>query len=150
MRYHRQLYGHDPKNGVWGDCFRTAIACLLDMEPEGVPHFMEDLGLERPQKDVLASVRPWLAERGFQLFWIAFHEETIGDLADMLEWIEVANPGMRVMLSGRTSRADHVVIVKDGKVEWDPATSDGSNSLIGPSNDGHWIIEWIARPPEFL
>ena len=31
--------GHDA-DGNPGDCYRTAIACLLDLEPESVPHFV--------------------------------------------------------------------------------------------------------------
>ena len=36
-----QLNKHDPANGVYGDCGRTVIACLLDLHPSEVPHFWD-------------------------------------------------------------------------------------------------------------
>lgn len=44
MTPHKQLFLHDPANGVSGDCFRTAIACLLDVAPETAPHEHADDG----------------------------------------------------------------------------------------------------------
>ena len=40
MKFYKQLHKHDPDNGVWGDCHRTAIGCLLDIEPELIPNFL--------------------------------------------------------------------------------------------------------------
>jgi len=40
MRFHKQLItNHNPESGIFGDCQRTAIACLLDKHPSDVPHF---------------------------------------------------------------------------------------------------------------
>ena len=62
MTPHKQLIKHDPENGQWGDCGRTAIACLLDLHPSDVPHFWE--GPERADRDPETECRKWLAERG--------------------------------------------------------------------------------------
>lgn len=33
MKYNKQLFRHHPEQGIFGDCHRTAIACMLDLEP---------------------------------------------------------------------------------------------------------------------
>lgn len=38
MQYHKQLNKRDPENGVFGDCYRTAVACILDKHPSEVIH----------------------------------------------------------------------------------------------------------------
>ena len=151
MKYHLQQCAHDPENGLWGDCLRTAIACVLDLEPEDVPHFMDGHSFDAAVEDmtVTNNIREWLAARCFQLFRVMFSGDNM-DLDEILVWTHAANPGMRLLLSGGSSQgAGHIVIVKDGKIEWDPATGD-KHCLLGPDANGWWEIEWIARPPELL
>lgn len=38
MKPVRQLYRHDPANGVYGDCWRACIASVLELPIEDVPH----------------------------------------------------------------------------------------------------------------
>ena len=45
MKELKQLNLHRPEEGLIGDCFRTCIACLLDMPaPDHVPHAYELAG----------------------------------------------------------------------------------------------------------
>ena len=44
MEFYKQLNEHNPDEGVYGDCYRTAIGCLLNIPPEFVPHFCEPHG----------------------------------------------------------------------------------------------------------
>ncbi len=37
MLQHRQLFLHEPERRSFGDCHRTALACLLNLPPEEVP-----------------------------------------------------------------------------------------------------------------
>lgn len=37
-----QAFRHDPDNGVYGDCARTAFATLLGVPRDDVPHFAYD------------------------------------------------------------------------------------------------------------
>ena len=41
MKPVKQLFHHDPANGVWGDCFRAVIASVLSLPVEAVPHFFD-------------------------------------------------------------------------------------------------------------
>ena len=49
MTPQNQLHKHDPANGVYGDCGRTAIACLLDLHPS--PHFWNGEKADNPTAD---------------------------------------------------------------------------------------------------
>lgn len=41
MKFHKQRFLSDKANGIFVDCMRTAIACILDLEMDDVPHFLE-------------------------------------------------------------------------------------------------------------
>jgi len=41
MKFYKQKYLHDPGNGVIGDCYRTAIGCILEIDPMELPHNWE-------------------------------------------------------------------------------------------------------------
>lgn len=55
MTPYKQLYGHNPDQGIFGDCFRTALGCLLNLPPEKVPHFYDGCGPDDDERvaDVL-------------------------------------------------------------------------------------------------
>lgn len=115
---------------VLGDCWRTAIACLLDLDhPGDVPHFVE---IHRD--DEATSLDWWEASKRF---------------------VETARPGVtlecyaptfpvydgdwpsRVIASGPSPRGPfaHSVLVhaKDGTLAWDPHPSRAG--LAGPPTD---------------
>lgn len=134
MTPHKQLFRHRPEDGVFGDCQRTAIACLLDIDPAEVPHHhrtMED-GEQRRLMD------EWLKDRGLALMFLAFAAEP----ARMLEVMKVSNPGVFYLMSG-TSRTgcNHVVICRDDQIVHDPSIDD--SGIIGPCDDGCTYIEFL-------
>lgn len=148
MIYRKQLNGHDPDQGIWGDCFRTCIACLLDMEPEEVPHFADG---DVTGKQVVDACQRWLGERG--LYLVCMHYEAEHSLRDIMQSVTHNNPGLRYMVSGKSPRGTcHVVVFKDDAVDWDPGlgeVSDPDESLVGPCDcdDGRefWFVEFIGK-----
>lgn len=62
----RQLHMHDPEAGTSGDCYRTAIACLLGLQAEDVPHFV-DQARDGGHWEHMRLARHWLRERGRDL-----------------------------------------------------------------------------------
>ena len=132
MTPHKQLFRHDPDNGIYGDCFRTAIACMLDLPVEEVPHFNHDnpggiIGWERVQK--------WLAPRGLTIYACAYSSS----VEDVLATFGETNPGMYAMIVGQSPRGtNHNVIALNGKIIHDTAIDGGG--LVGPCDDGYvWI-----------
>lgn len=114
-----QLYRHREDNSVIGDCFRTAIACLIGaVDPEAVPHFCEQTiraGLnEQGGWEDIAAARRWLREtHDLDLLMVARGQ------ADAL--------GIAYMLTVKSRAGDwnHEVIGRHGEVIWDPAGVGG-------------------------
>ena len=139
MTPHKQLFKHDPANGVYGDCGRTAIACLLDLEPSDVPHFWNKTSKENQDPD--ADARDWLAGRGLRVATWCYEE---ANLEQVFDFMRVNNPGVTYTLTGMSPRnVNHVVICRDDEMIHDPSTQGGG--LVGPADDGRWWIEVIYR-----
>lgn len=107
--------GHDA-DGVPGDCFRTAVASLLDYDdPARVPHFAQ-----------LPTERWWNETREFlqvqhNLDLLYFEAAEDG------EWLTAFAPSVgRVLVGGPSPRGSfgHVVVgTLDGRTTWDPHPS---------------------------
>ena len=136
MTPQKQVYQHDPDNGVYGDCFRTTLACLLDLAPDEVPHFMD--GVET-DKDGTAAANRWLAQRGLTLISIPYQ----GELDQILSTIAQYNPGIHHLLCGKSrTGCHHSVICRDGKIVWDPSPDD--SGIVGPADHGLYWVDFLA------
>ena len=139
MKFHKQRIKHDPENGQWGDCARTAIACILDLEPEEVPHENRELS-GGEQFDMHLK---FLNDRGLHWITIPFKLKSVDE---MLKTAHFYSNHLPYMLCGSSPRGtNHVVIGEEGAFLWDPSPSDGF--LIGPGDDGHFWLEMIVRRP---
>lgn len=101
--------GHT-NEGIPGDCFRSAIAGLLDLNPEDVPHFMLYANLEW-----WWETRRWLQGRGLDMRYI-------DDLERAKRAVE---PWLPVVICGKSPRGtSHAVIGHvDGTLIHDPHPS---------------------------
>ena len=138
MTPQKQLFLHRPEEGIKGDCWRTALACLLDLEPTEVPHFMS---LASDREGVNCLTDRFLAERGLRVIAVPFPGET--PLQQVLDTVGALNPGFHHLFSG-TSRngSNHVVIARDGQIVHDPAIDD--SGIVGPMDDGLWWVEFLG------
>ena len=139
MTPHKQLYRHDPDNGVYGDCQRTAIACLLDRRPEDVPHFMED-GVLPEVAD--KRIDDWLTMLNLKMIFVPFQ----GELADVMDMQARFMPGLHYLLVGKSrTGVGHVVVCKDRDIVHDPSQND--SGIIGPCEESgmYWIQYLGAR-----
>ena len=136
MTPHTQAFLHDPATGIRGDCYRTAIACLLDVPRDDVPHVFEH--------DTPAIQRATGAY--LRRFGLAMLEMPLkgADAADVVAFMAGTNPDIpSFLLSGTTPRGwDHTVVVHDGEV-WDPHPS--RSGLTGPCDDGFWWVGALAK-----
>lgn len=138
MTPHKQLIKHDPASGAWGDCWRTCIACLLDMSPADVPHFADQ---DNPKAD--EQCREWLKERGFNLVKVCMFAESASFAADWFRDAFYILTG----LSPNVAEVAHCVIGRGAfDVVWDPAQP--GKGLAGPWVDEHgnnlYWIEFIV------
>ena len=135
MQYHKQRFLHDPDNGIYGDCARTVIACLMDMEPEQVPHFMDgapdSCEYHRRQNEWLKLHGLGMVEFPVSCDSLELCVKSIGP-----NWM----PGIkRYMLTGTSPRGTTHVVIVDGDKVHDPAIPGGD--LVGPTDDGSW---WVS------
>ena len=136
MIKHKQLFRHRPEEGQIGDCARTTLACLLDLKPEEVPHFVKD-AIERGNEfEALADMEAWLQLRGQSMIEFPISAESP---EAAFKWAGCYLRNTYYLLAG-TSRNDvtHVVIGFKDKLFWD--TSIDNSGIIGPVSDGYYWI----------
>jgi hypothetical protein len=143
MKYHKQTILHDPKNGSYGDCYRTALACILDLDPHEVPHFMH--GLSNDEGALFeARVDQWLQPLGYSKIVVAFAADLA--LPDLLSNLAINSPHNYFLLGGQTPRGNgvgHIVVGYHDKVIHDPHPSNcGVNQ---PMPDGFYWITYIGK-----
>lgn len=123
-----QLFQHNPPE-TYGDCFRTALASLLNMNRDDVPHFFGS------EDGDWIDVDKWLSAHGFAHFTIPF----AGSLQDVLYTMKTQNPDIYYLISGGSPRGfNHQCIAVNDEIICDPAPDGGG--LIGPNSDGYiWV-----------
>lgn len=141
MIYRRQLFRHELQNEIYGDCHRTAIACLLDLEPWQVPHFGQ-LSITEPGYIWTKAVKEYLASQGLYNVKVFYSGDL--PLETLLKIIGRPNPEARYLLGGSTVRGtDHTVVCCGDHIEWDPHPDD--TGLSGPLSNGDWEVEFLIR-----
>lgn len=152
MKLQKQLImNHNLEAGIYGDCFRTCIAILLNMDAADVPHFVEQAyhaGQDFNSRYADNLARRWLRERGYALMSVVFHasaqDEHIRDLTD----------GMPYMLTGRSPRYPdvcHCVIAQGGlNAVWCPTVGDIRGETVQPwkcrdGNGEYYTVDMIVK-----
>ena len=122
MKRYNGIVPHIPERGLYGDCYRTALGCLLDLPPERVPHF-----LNGDADDWVHQRDAWLAGRGLGLITILLSPPAEPDLDGqvgldaILALMEGINTGMHYLLCGDTiDGVGHTVVCCGGKVAHNP------------------------------
>jgi hypothetical protein len=112
----KQTLLHDPKAGVYGNCFTACMASLLDLPIEAVPHFTEMIPVGPEWVDLING---WL--RRFGLAYLEF------EITDVAGWKPFLDGLGYHVLSGPSPRhegATHAVIARGGAMVFDPHPSD--------------------------
>ena len=137
----KQRFSHRPDQGEYGDCHRTAIAALLNVETETVPHFFDD-GVTGDEAD--ATIERFLAERGLARITVIYGGETWKQVAEAVAGM---NAGWPALLSGQSKTGvNHTVVIQHGEIVCDPSIDDAG--IIGPCDDGYfWVVFLVAIPP---
>jgi len=137
MTPQKQRFRHRPDDGEIGDCHRTAIACLLDIDRDAVPHFGE-----HHFNDMAAfnqGVNTFLRNRGLATVDVAFNSS----LSDVLKCLGALNPSTYYILGGMSrSGVNHSVIGCGGEIVWDPSLDD--TGIVGPCDDGYYWITYLV------
>jgi hypothetical protein len=126
------------------DCFRTALGCLLNLEPQDVPHFVRNDGgmaghwTEEGRK----KVRDWLKERNLEMLESGFLLEG-GTLETLMQhMVYMHGEDIVYLLTGlNRSGLPHVVICRGDKLLWDPSPID---STLPAPNNGVYMVAFIS------
>lgn len=140
----KQSILHNPPHS-YGDCHRAALASVLNLPLDSVPHFTQDLGpkdgaiFERMQKDFLLSL-------GLVPICVPFSGEA--GLEGVLQTLEAQCPRIYYLLGGETERGfGHTVVGCGGTIVHDPHPSNcGVN---GPMDDGMFWVTFIGSSIAF-
>lgn len=147
MKFHAQRVKHAPAEGRFGDCHRTAIACILDLEPEEVPNFAALPGSFGDAKVFHDNVNAWLATRNLTQFSFVYHGDC--DLDSVLKAVDSLNPNLAFILGVQSpGGTDHSVIACGGAIMHDPAgyVDPVWKPLSDPNNPGGfwWVTIFAA------
>lgn len=147
MKAQQQLHQHDPENGVFGDCYRTAIAIILDKNAEEVPHVCEKGETNIDDLDGLIAMRTYLRGMGLTISKSVYNGEL--SWAGFCDWMQAYNPENAIIVTGKATRGvNHCVVMIGGNVVCDPITgTPNQEALIGPAqtdNEMHWWVETIT------
>lgn len=147
MRPQLQRYGHIECQGEFGDCHRTCIAMILDLDRDEVPHFMDGVPNTAPadapeSRAAEQAERDWLAGRGLvPVYW--GYEGSSTSLEQVLAVLEQTTRGTAVILGCTSGRGlNHSVVVYQGRI-YNPA--GGNGVIAGPMRDGLWVVTAYAH-----
>lgn len=149
MKQYKQMFRHDPENGVWGDCHRTALACILNLQPAQVPHYIgeHELAKSRGKEfDWQAAQEAWLNQLGYTSVDIVFGngepDPDLHGLQGLLGFMGQRNPRIYYLLGGTSPRGtNHSVVCLGGGLEWDPHPDGGF--LVGPMDHGFYEVTFL-------
>lgn len=126
------LVEHDPPNFI-GDCFRCAVASIMELPAEVVPHFGQYDWAEDGERGK-RNLREWLKPMGLYYFEIEFEEE----------WLKNWQGHMAChhILSGVSPRGlRHACVGFDGKLVHDPHLSRAG---VAP-DEGKYLLGFIVK-----
>lgn len=135
---------HNPPHS-YGDCHRAAMASLLDLPYERVPHFMDGLDADDDAETFAARESEFLHSLSLARITFPISADLEVALAAALHW----NPG-RYFLLGCTSKRghQHTVVCGPKGVEHDPnPLSPGFAGIAGPMSDGFFWITYVVGEP---
>lgn len=139
MQFVHQSIRHDPDNGAFGDCHRAAIATVLGLTLDDVPHFLHDgcNGEEFAQREAR-----FLARHGLVACCVPFAGDSY---QHVLETMLNINGEDFVCLLGGTSRSgcNHTVVCRGSEIVHDP--SPVGSGVIGPCDDGFYWLTFFCR-----
>lgn len=141
----KQLYRHRPEVGEIGDCHRTVLACLLNLNPLEVPHFGEmDWDIEnkcfKEDGSFHRYVKDYLYTKGLTTIDILFD----CTLENVLQHLGCINPNIYYILGGISNNSvNHSVIGCGGEIIWDPGIDNPG--IIGPCKpDGYYWVTYLV------
>lgn len=139
-----QAFRPAPKDGVQGDCYRTAVACVLGVDRDSVPHSHDDLN----GGEAMAFIDAWLKPQGLLRIAMPVLADTLDEVARN---IYPHGGGLPVIVTGRGPRdVNHCVVVYGPDDIWCPTLGSVPSEVAllgGALPDRYFWAEWIVADP---
>ena len=138
LRHKQKHPDHDPDKGVWGDCYRTVLACLLRCDLDEIPNFSDPaVYKEFASGNFGGAIDEWLGQRGLRRVTVAFpqvhnYEHPVNEVDHITRHFNTTAVGKNGywLLVGRSTRGtNHIVICKAGEIIHDPSDT----GIVGPA-----------------
>lgn len=145
MIRHTQLFRHEADKGQYGDCHRTAVACLLNIPVEDAPHFIGEFERRKAEGsegdyDWQVEQERWLNELGYTTVDISYNDDL--GVEGLFRYMAARNPRAFYILGGTSPRGtNHSVVAMGGGFYHDPHPDGGF--LVGPMDNGMWEVTFI-------
>lgn len=127
-----------------GDCYRTAVACVLDVARDTVPHSHDDM--TGPESETFIDA--WLHPQGLRRIYIPVLGD---DFKEVAAAMASRGGGLPVIITGRGPRdVNHCVVVYGPDDVWCPTLGrcKPCAALLGPAlPDSYFWAEWIVADP---
>lgn len=145
MKPQLQKYLFNDGSGRFGDCHRTCIAMIFDMERDDVPHFMANVPPNEPadgeqSKLATEAERAW-AKAMFNMVPVSVPFHGSDPLESVLMTLGNCFAGTAVILGCQSANGNHSVVVYDGEI-YNP---HGEGTIVGPMRDGWWWVTIYAH-----
>lgn len=150
MKRHLQLIRHNPDQDQYGDCHRTALACLLDLDdPRDAPHFIGTYEQLKKRGETFAwdeAEERWLNSLGYTSVYVTFGdggEDASRELLDnVFNYMAFRNPNALYLLGGTSPRGtNHTIVCLGGGFYHDPHPDGGF--LVGPLYNGYYEVTFL-------
>lgn len=132
----KQLYLHKPEEGSIGDCWRTCIACLLDVPVDYIPHYYLEYW---KHGENIAQLVQGLTNKFLVPFGVQYIECPLECTYEQLRaHLAYYYKDMYVMVGCNSKNGGHSVIMKNTDYIWDPAIDN--SGCVGPMDDGYYWV----------
>lgn len=147
MKPQMQKYLFGNPEQVVGDCHRTCIAMLLNMDRDDVPHFMEGVPYNATADDPRSKAAEraeaaWLAQRGLAAVTWGYTGDT--NLGDVLEVVSKQCHAPVILGCQSENGCNHSVVIWQGEI-YNP----NGGTIAGPMLDGFWYVTALAAGPNW-
>lgn len=147
MKPQKQLFGHNPSKKVFGDCYRTCIAVILDRNACDVPHVCD----AKHGDDVCGvhGMREYLRKEGMTISKSLYN----GNLSFMAfkRCMKQFNPDTAMVVTGQRGKGgvNHCIVMVGDKVVCDPITGEpDQDALSAPATvdgESYWWVEVVTK-----
>jgi len=128
-----------------GDCFRTAVACILEVDPESIPNIIGEAEIH--DETAYSRMRDWFHIRGMGLASAGWNCSKGNFMSEIVE-LNFGDSYWMFTAFSPTSNVNHVVVMQGTELICDPSCGNSDSDFVevcGPADPTDaWHASWIT------